>query len=439
LGIDLIIHPDKAGEIGRIAPDGTITVFPLPAKVTAGSITTGPDGNLWFTEYVHSGPYGMGHPGTARIGRMTPSGVLTEFPLPGTGSAGGLTKGPDGALWFVADSSIDRISTAGVVTAFPVHPATGPGPSLAGSITAGPDGNLWFSEWSYGDSRIGRISPAGVVTEFHLPSNLVLAQDLVAGPDGNVWFTEAYVTSGAVPKVGRITPSGLVTEFSPPTPGAFPGSITAGPDGNLWFTENPAYNPATNSTPPPKLVQLSPTGSMTEYAVPAGFRIADVPDVLTAGPDGNLWLGEPGEGLANSQQGGGIGEVVLPKPPTVLSLQQLTAPRQPSQLVLTSSGDLNPASAQNLGNYTLIAVGPRGRSRGRALPLASAVYDVAAHTVTINVRGRLDPRSHYRLAVNGSSPSGLANVEGVHLSGNGRPGSDFVAIVPGASRHNAGR
>jgi hypothetical protein len=186
---------------------------------------------------------------------------------------------------------------------------------------------------------------------------------------------------------------------------------------------------------------------MTEYAVPAGFRIADVPDVLTAGPDGNLWLGEPGEGLANSRQGGGIGDVVLPKPPTVvlpkpptvLSLQQLTTPRQPSQLVLTFSGDLNPATAQNLGNYNLIAVGPRGRSRGRALPLASAVYDGAAHTVTINVRGRLDPRLHYRLTVNGSSPSGLSNIEGLHLSGNGRPGSDFVAIVPGASRHNAGR
>ena len=40
---------------------------------TAGSrpfgITTGPDGNLWFTEY-----------GGDKIGRITPSGTITEFP-----------------------------------------------------------------------------------------------------------------------------------------------------------------------------------------------------------------------------------------------------------------------------------------------------------------------------------------------------------------------
>ena len=38
-------------------------------------ITTGPDGNLWFTEF-----------GAGKIGRITPSGSITEFPIPTAGS-----------------------------------------------------------------------------------------------------------------------------------------------------------------------------------------------------------------------------------------------------------------------------------------------------------------------------------------------------------------
>src|SRR5207245_11434516 len=75
-------------------------VPPLPARTPLSgpdSITVGPDGNLWFTE--DSGN---------KIGRITPAGVITEFPLPpnlncppnGINSPLGITAGPDGNLWF---------------------------------------------------------------------------------------------------------------------------------------------------------------------------------------------------------------------------------------------------------------------------------------------------------------------------------------------------
>jgi streptogramin lyase len=70
----------------------TITEFPIP---TVGgspiSITTGRDGALWFTERIGN-----------KIGRITTAGVITEFPIP-TDSVSlprGITSGPDGALWF---------------------------------------------------------------------------------------------------------------------------------------------------------------------------------------------------------------------------------------------------------------------------------------------------------------------------------------------------
>ena len=62
--------------IGRITPSGAITEFPLPAgDGSSGDLTVGPDGNLWFT----ASPCVERH-GT--IGRITPAGAITEFPLP---------------------------------------------------------------------------------------------------------------------------------------------------------------------------------------------------------------------------------------------------------------------------------------------------------------------------------------------------------------------
>jgi streptogramin lyase len=50
----------------------SITEFPLPTATAAPwDITAGADGNVWFTERI-----------AAQVGRITPEGVITEFPLP---------------------------------------------------------------------------------------------------------------------------------------------------------------------------------------------------------------------------------------------------------------------------------------------------------------------------------------------------------------------
>jgi len=165
---------------------GRITEFPIPITSEGPSsspveITAGPDGNLWFTER-----------GGNKIGRITSSGAITEFPLP------------------TANSYLDR-------------------------ITAGSDGNLWFTEGSVTEThgnKIGRITPSGIVTEFPVPTVDSYLEGITKGPDGNLWFTEFDGN-----KIGRISPSGAITEFPVPTTQSYPVEITAGPDGNLWFTE----------------------------------------------------------------------------------------------------------------------------------------------------------------------------------------------------------
>ena len=229
-------------------------------------MTAGPDGNLWFVD--------MGDQN--RVARVTPSGVITEFAVPG--SVGGpetITAGPDGNVWMAADgggtgaeSWILRVSPKGVVTRFSV-PGAGPD-----GITTGPDGNLWFTEFFR--SLIGQMSPAGVLLrEFPIPSGS--PRGIVTGPDGNLWFTEAGTSSSAI---ARMAPSGEVIEF--PLVGSSdanqlnPTAIVAGRDHNLWFTEASGG----------KVGRITTAGVITEFRLPGTGN----PQGLTVGPDGNIWF-----------------------------------------------------------------------------------------------------------------------------------------------------
>ena len=95
-----------------------------------------------------------------------PAGTITAFALPAeSGILSDLTAGPDGNLWFTANTAllsgdIGRLTPDGQVTLFPLKTHT-----LVSGITTGPDGNLWFGEME----AIGRITPAGQITHFPLP------------------------------------------------------------------------------------------------------------------------------------------------------------------------------------------------------------------------------------------------------------------------------
>lgn len=128
---------------------------------------------------------------------------ITEYPTAGAnGNYSSITTGPDGALWYTEDisNSIGRMTTTGAATAYPV-----PTPdSVLFGIASGPDGALWFTE--NGANRIGRISLQGDLTEYDLPTKS-FPTSIAAGTDGAVWFTGYY-------QVGRITTTGTITVYS---------------------------------------------------------------------------------------------------------------------------------------------------------------------------------------------------------------------------------
>jgi streptogramin lyase len=131
-------------------------------------------------------------------------------------------------MWFAesAGNRIGRITMTGAITEFPLPTA---GSSPAG-IAAGPDGAMWFTQRN--GNRIGRITMAGVITEFAVPTADSTPWGIAAGPDGAMWFTQRIGN-----KIGRIDMAGAVTEFPVPTPASAPWEIAAGVDGSMWFSE----------------------------------------------------------------------------------------------------------------------------------------------------------------------------------------------------------
>ena len=216
------------------------------------------------------------------VGRMTPSGSVTNsWGVDGGPFPGDITTGPDGNLWFIAESQNRSITPDGYL----VDPFVLDG-SIPLAITRSPTGSddLWFT--ARAPSRIGRITTAGAVTWYAGVTPDSDPPDIVYGPDGNFWFTERYAD-----KIGRITTSGVVTEFGGLTAGSRPYGIARGWDGNLWFTEN-AGN---------RIGRITPSGTVTEFG---GLTAGSNPTSITDGPANTLWFTE--------SAGNRIGRVTIP-------------------------------------------------------------------------------------------------------------------------------
>ena len=213
--------------VGRVdSTTGRITGWETPRRQDLGLpsvITLGPGGAIWYTS--ESVP--------ATINRLTPSGYITRFTVP-SGSGGldmpGITMGPDGALWFTQSSvgsgpppAIGRMSPTGRYSNYPLPSGT-PAPT---AITRGPDGALWFTT----RTRIGRITTAGQIKMFSLPSGLS-SFDIAAGRHGELWFT-------AGTRVGKITTSGKVRSWKVEGAKGLIGIIRAS-DGSLWMADGQA-------------------------------------------------------------------------------------------------------------------------------------------------------------------------------------------------------
>jgi virginiamycin B lyase len=230
-------------QLGRITTNGVIKEFPTVANTVATGITTGPDGRLWVLDF---GPEFIPNSTVTNGGVMAFS--VNSNGLTGTNyyntnmtvhsRPSNITTGPDGNLWFTEQLSgrIGRITTGGVIAESALLPTN----CLPYDIITGPDGAMWFTE--YGSNRLGRMDTSfNLIAEYPLPTNpTVTSRDepygLVLANDGTIWYTDTTANC-----LGQITLTGTniisTNLYFTPTTNSLPRRLATGPDGNIWFGE----------------------------------------------------------------------------------------------------------------------------------------------------------------------------------------------------------
>lgn len=330
-----IWYTTTSNKIGRVTATGIVTEFTTPSALNIGQITTGPDGFIW---YISSS--------VNRIGKVNPAtGVVTEYTIASGGQ--GISAGPDGNIWFTmtGSSRVGRITTNGVVTGS-FNTTTNQGPR---DIVAGPDGNMYIVFETSG--RIGRMNMNGDLTI--LGNTGLLPRGATLGPDGNIWYT--VFTGNAVGRVN--VQSGTITEFSTAGAGLTGIFDIASADGSLWVT-------ATGSR---RIARISPSGVITAYPAQTGAN----PRGIAVGGDGNLWYA--------SEAGNSIGRF------------QIIGPEQVSNPTFSiSAGAIRiPANAEATNLAQFVNVGDT-----RQYLLTAHVYVDGSTPVTSSIA---------QLAVNGST------------------------------------
>ena len=234
---------EEPDAITRISPAQEVESFTIPnpqamsSNRTTGplAIAPGPGSQMWFTDKRADSS------GQMFIGAVTLDGAtFHEFPVPRGESTAvpewpwptDLAEGADGNIWFTDDgvnvdgqNLIGRITPEGEVTEYPI-PTKHSEPL---SIARGSDGNMWFTE--LGDESIGRITPDGSITEFPTPAEPSNAlQGIVRGSDGNMWFA---IEGG----FASISPAGTIAFIHQAFPDyGYPWSLASGSGRQIWFS-----------------------------------------------------------------------------------------------------------------------------------------------------------------------------------------------------------
>jgi virginiamycin B lyase len=132
----------------------TASMFTPPALgahgAALGAVAVGPDSNIWFTERELR----QTDPEANRIGRLELPSTIDEFKVCSGPLA--ITAGADGNLWYTTDKPvIGRITPAGKVTEFPLRTVT-TGTLWTIASSAGTAASVWVLE---DDGTIARITP----------------------------------------------------------------------------------------------------------------------------------------------------------------------------------------------------------------------------------------------------------------------------------------
>ena len=218
----------STGTMSKMASD----VAPNTNLVAVGT-------NMWFT--TREAPFRIGRADLSTVTGnpvyYAPAGIAAAFD--------DMTLGPDGNLWATSAQSarVVRVTQTGVMSSF-----TGNGTIHPLGISRANDGNVWFADGV--NRRITRINPdTGAFTDYPVPllSAATIPERVTSVPGSNlVWFATQDGFGSVNPATGAVAV--VATEAQQPL------RLKAGADGTLWLTNGTQY--VTQFTPPANYAKL---------------------------------------------------------------------------------------------------------------------------------------------------------------------------------------
>lgn len=351
--------------VGRASPSGALTEFPLPPRPAGelglDSIVAARDGYLYFTET-----------GAGRIGRMSTGGQFDDFALPTPGSRPrSIVEAPDGKLW-IAEEGVDRVASidnlSGIVSEYRLISGAHPR-----GVAARAEGTVWVTET--GLAKLGTVSPDKSVRSFELRDHASRPNEIVPGPEGNLWFTDL-----AKPRLGRVTwAAGTQGEYEwLDLPwGSSTGSIVYGPAGDFWYTTGN------------RIGSVSTSWGLARPACLAGGCAQPISD-LAVGPEGDLWYGTAvrraeGGGSAQREADLEAGTIGIFEPPPLEVQIAGAAGRLAGRYVSLDANCAGGAAGQRC-DAKIRVLGRLRSERGRSVLGRAAVYFRTATTRPVRLR-----------------------------------------------------
>jgi len=121
-----VYFADQSSSIGVVAPNGQLSTIQTPLT-SVSSVATDPDGSVWFSNNSPSGS----------MGRVAANGSISIFAQGQVDSCFTIARDVDGAFWCNGANAVTRVDAAGTSTQFPTSNATT-------GVTSGPNRTMWF-------------------------------------------------------------------------------------------------------------------------------------------------------------------------------------------------------------------------------------------------------------------------------------------------------
>jgi len=420
LGIAVIGSTDMIGGTAPAARDvvsgNEIGVAIASLSIGGPSLLTAEAGSTLQGDLIGTNATGTGNLGNSVIG----------VALAGSGNiVGGTSPGQANTIAFNGEVGSALNIGVGVVV-------IGLSPSASAPISVQSTGNLISGNSIHDNHNMG-IGLLDIPTSSVLP---FFATTTASIPSAVANFLST-VNLGVVPNAQ--TPSGTgpnnLQNF-PVIASAVTGGGATTVQGTLQSTPNTAYKVQVFSDPTPGAsgygegqVYLGQTSVTTGANGLATFALTS----STAVPVGQVIAAtaiDPSGNTSEFSKAVTVTSTVTTAPLQVQSIQRIANGKHPTSIVLTFGQALNPASAENLANYSLYLVKNRPHNRPpkeTLVKIKSAVYDSTTMTVTLTTKTKLNEIGEYSLTVSGT---GVTNLNGSLLAGsNGVPGTNYTTIL----------